>query len=379
MIYKSKFGFGCMRLPTTDDNDPTSVNQELFTQMVDLYMEKGFNFFDTSYAYHDGTSETAIRKALVERYPRESFEICDKMPTWLLTNEKDNDKFVNEMLERLGITYFDVFLVHNINTPWLKNAINANTFEYVKKMKEDGIARKIGFSFHEKADLLKEFLEEYGDMFDVVLLELNYLDWEDSSIEAHKCYDLCVEYGLDVYVMEPLKGGVIVNPPEDIKNDFKEFNPDKSIASLAIRFCASLDNVKIVLSGMNKMEDLIDNCDTYENFRPIDKTEEEFLEKMAQKLASKLAVACSECGYCVDSCPEMIPIPEYLSLYNTSKNQPESNIYKLYFEKIADEKVAASECTFCGSCIDYCTQQIDIPSVLEEAIEHFENGFSPYK
>ena len=379
MTYKSKFGFGCMRLPTTDDNDPTSVNQELFTQMVDLYMEKGFNFFDTSYAYHDGTSETAIRKALVERYPRESFEICDKMPTWLLTNEKDNDKFVNEMLERLGITYFDVFLVHNINTPWLKNAINANTFEYVKKMKEDGIARKIGFSFHEKADLLKEFLEEYGDMFDVVLLELNYLDWEDSSIEAHKCYDLCVEYGLDVYVMEPLKGGVIVNPPEDIKNDFKEFNPDKSIASLAIRFCASLDNVKIVLSGINKMEDLIDNCDTYENFKTIDKTEEEFLEKMAQKLASKLAVACSECGYCVDSCPEMIPIPEYLSLYNTSKNQPESNIYKLYFEKIADEKVAASECTFCGSCIDYCTQQIDIPSVLEEAIEHFENGFSPYK
>lgn len=379
MTYKSKFGFGCMRLPTTDDNDPTSVNQELFTQMVDLYMEKGFNFFDTSYAYHDGTSETAIRKALVERYPRESFEICDKMPTWLLTNEKDNDKFVNEMLERLGITYFDVFLVHNINTPWLKNAINANTFEYVKKMKEDGIARKIGFSFHEKADLLKEFLEEYGDMFDVVLLELNYLDWEDSSIEAHECYDLCVEYGLDVYVMEPLKGGVIVNPPEDIKNDFKEFNPDKSIASLAIRFCASLDNVKIVLSGMNKMEDLIDNCDTYENFKPIDKTEEEFLEKMAQKLASKLAVACSECGYCVDSCPEMIPIPEYLSLYNTSKNQPESNIYKLYFEKIADENVAASECTFCGSCIDYCTQQIDIPSVLEEAIEHFENGFSPYK
>lgn len=379
MTYKSKFGFGCMRLPTTDDNDPTSVNQELFIQMVDLYMEKGFNFFDTSYAYHDGTSETAIRKALVERYPRESFEICDKMPTWLLTNEKDNDKFVNEMLERLGITYFDVFLVHNINTPWLKNAINANTFEYVKKMKEDGIARKIGFSFHEKADLLKEFLEEYGDMFDVVLLELNYLDWEDSSIEAHKCYDLCVEYGLDVYVMEPLKGGVIVNPPEDIKNDFKEFNPDKSIASLAIRFCASLDNVKIVLSGMNKMEDLIDNCDTYENFKPIDKTEEEFLEKMARKLASKLAVACSECGYCVDSCPEMIPIPEYLSLYNTSKNQPESNIYKLYFEKIADEKVAASECTFCGSCIDYCTQQIDIPSVLEEAIEHFENGFSPYK
>lgn len=378
MTYKSKFGFGCMRLPQTDANDPTKIDQELFNQMVDIYMEKGFNYFDTSYAYHNGASEVAIRKAVVERYPRESFKICDKMPTWALTCEDDNDKFVNEMLERLGIDYFDVFFIHNINGPWLKKAKKANTFEYVKKMKENGIAKQIGFSFHESSQLLKEVLDEYGEIFDIVQLELNYLDWEDPSIESHKCYDLCVEHGLDVYVMEPLKGGVIVNQSEEIKNDFKKFNPDKSIASFALRFCASLEHVKIVLSGMNKMDDLLDNCDTFENFEVLTNEENEFLEKMAKKLAENVAVPCSECGYCVDACPEMIPIPEYFHLYNSSKNQPEFDVYRLYYDKLCDEKVPADECTYCGTCIDHCTQKIDIPEELENAREHFEEGFTPY-
>jgi len=282
------------------------------------------------------------------------------------------------MLERLGIDYFDVFFIHNVNGPWLKNAKNANTFEYVRKMKEKGIAKQIGFSFHESSQLLKEVLDEYGEIFDIVQLELNYLDWEDPSIESHKCYDLCVEHGLDVYVMEPLKGGVIVNPPEEIRNDFQEFNPDKSIASLAIRFCASLEHVKIVLSGMSKMEDLMDNIDTYDNFEVLTNEENEFLEKMAIKLAENVAVPCSECGYCIDACPEMIPIPEYLHIYNTSKNQPEANIYRLYYDKLADEKVPAEDCTYCGTCIDHCTQKIDIPAELENVCEYFEEGFSPY-
>ncbi|WP_407423152.1 aldo/keto reductase [Methanobrevibacter sp.] len=378
MTFKEKFGFGCMRLPQTDDNDPTSVDQELFNEMVDIYMKKGFNYFDTSYAYHNGVSEVAIRKAVVERYPRESYRICDKMPTWALTSEEDNDKFVAEMLERLGIDYFDVFFVHNINVPWFKLAENAKTFEYIKKMKEDGIAKKIGFSFHDNSGLLKEVLDKYGDFLDIVQLELNYLDWEDNAIEARKCYELCCEYGLDVYVMEPLKGGVIVNPPEDIKNDFNEFNPDKSIASFALRFCASLENVKIVLSGISKMDDLLDNCNTFENFEVLNDEEREFLEQMAEKLQSKVAVPCSECGYCIDACPEMIPIPEYFSLYNTSKNQPESNIYRNYFDKLGDEKVPADDCTYCGTCLDYCTQHIDIPEELEKVCEHFEKGFSAY-
>ena len=378
MNYKTKFGFGCMRLPQIDKNDPAKINQNLFNEMVDIYMKKGFNYFDTSYAYHNGASEIAIKKAVVERYPRESFKICDKLPTWALTSKNDNEKFVNEMLERLGIDYFDVFLIHNINTPWYQLAENYESFEYIKKMKEKGTAKKIGISFHDESELLEKVLEKYGDILDVVQLELNYLDWKDSSIEAEKCYNLCVQHNLDVYVMEPLKGGVIVNPSEEIENDFKKFNPNKSIASFALRFCASLDNVKIVLSGMNKMEDLIDNCNTFENFEILTNKEREFLEKMALKLKENVAVPCSECGYCVDTCPEMIPIPEYFSLYNTSKNQPESNIYRLYFDKLADEKVSAQDCTFCGTCIDFCTQKIDIPEELEKVCEHFESGFTPY-
>ena len=378
MNYKSKFGFGCMRLPLTDENDPTSINQELFNEMVDIYMEKGFNYFDTSYAYHNGTSEIAIKKAVVERYPRESFKICDKMPTWALTSKDDNEKFVNEMLERLGIEYFDVFFIHNINVPWLELAEKSNTFEYVKKMKDKGTAKKIGISFHDNAKLLEKVLKKYSDILDIVQLELNYLDWEDPSIEAHKCYDLCVKYGLDVYVMEPLKGGVIVNPSQEIKDEFKNYNSEKSIASFALRFCASLDNVKMVLSGMNKMEDLMDNCDTYENFKVITDDEKEFLSKMANKLYETLAVPCSECGYCIKECPSMIPIPKYFNIYNASKNQPESNIYRLYYDKLADEEVPADDCTYCGTCLDYCTQKIDIPEELENVCKHFENGFSPY-
>ena len=378
MTYKSKFGFGCMRLPLTDENDPTSIDQELFNRMVDKYMENGFNYFDTSYAYHGGISEIAIKKAVVERYPRESYKICDKMPTWALTSPEDNNKFVEEMLERLGIDYFDVFLIHNINVPWLKLAEKHKAFEYVKKMKETGVARKIGFSFHDGSKLLKEVLDKYGDDLDIVLLELNYLDWEDPVIEARRCYELCAEHGLDVHVMEPLKGGVIVNLPEDIKNDFNEFNPNKSIASFAVRFCASLEHVEIVLSGMSKMIDLDDNIATYENFEPLNDNETEFLEKMALKLRESVAVPCSECGYCIDSCPERIPISEYFNLYNTSKNQPESNIYRLYYDKLGDEKVPASDCTYCEDCIEHCTQKINIPEELEKVCKHFEEGFTPY-
>lgn len=378
MDYKSKFGFGCMRLPLKDENDPTSINQELFNDMVDIYMERGFNYFDTSYAYHNGTSETAIKKALVERYPRESYKICDKMPTWALTNEEDNEKFVNTMLERLGIEYFDVFFIHNINVPWLKLAEENNAFEYIQKMKKEGIAKKIGFSFHDNSTLLEEFLEKYGEIFDIAQLELNYLDWEDHAIESHKCYDLCVKHELDVYVMEPLKGGVIVNQPKEIKNNFKEFNPDKSIASYAFRFCGSLENVKMVLSGMNKMDELLENIETFENFTPLSPEEEEFLLIQADKLRENLAVPCSECEYCLKACPCDIPIPEYFKLYNMHKVQEQSNIYRLYFDKLGEEKVPASDCIKCEACIDYCTQKINIPEELENLCNHFQEGFSPY-
>ncbi|WP_299525125.1 aldo/keto reductase [uncultured Methanobrevibacter sp.] len=378
MVNDVIFGFGCMRLPQTDENDPTSVDQETFNKMVDYYMENGFNYFDTSYAYHNGYSEIAIKKAVVDRYPRESYQIADKMPTWLLTKEEDNEKFVNEMLERLGIDYFDKFFIHNINAAWLPKAENANSFEYIKNMKKEGIAREIGFSFHDDSKLLKQFLEEYGDIFDFAQLELNYLDWEDPIIEARKCYELCGQYGLDVYVMEPLKGGVIINTTDEIKDDFKKFNPNESIASFALRFCASLDNVKVVLSGMSNMENTIENCDTFKNFKKLNDDEFEFLAIEAEKLRLSVAIPCSGCNYCVEHCPEEIPIPDFFNIYNTKKQQEDSDIYTAYYHKLANEKVPASNCTYCQTCIDYCTQKINIPDELKNVDEIFKEGFNPY-
>lgn len=378
MTVKNKFGFGCMRLPLTDEKDPSSVDQEQFNKMVDLYMENGYNYFDTSYAYHNGISEISIKKAVVDRYPRRSYMIADKMPTWLLTKAEDNEKYVNEMLNRLGIDYFDRFLIHNINTPWFKKAVNAETFDYLRKMKEEGLASKIGFSFHDEPKLLEKTLKEYSNGFDFALLEINYIDWNDPIIQSKKCYELCVEYGLEIYVMEPLKGGVILNTSDDIKNDFKKFNPNESIASLALRFCASLDNVKVILSGMSNIENTKENIETFNNFKALTDEEWEFLEKEAEKLRKNIAVACSECDYCIEHCPHNIPISDYFRIYNAKKQNPDSNIYTAYYHKLANEEVSAEECNECGTCIDYCTQQIDIPEELKKVVETFESGFNPY-
>ena len=378
MTVKNKFGFGCMRLPLTDEKDPSSVDQEQFNKMVDLYMENGYNYFDTSYAYHNGISEISIKKAVVDRYPRKSYMIADKMPTWLLTKAEDNEKYVNEMLNRLGIDYFDRFLIHNINTPWFKKAVNAETFDYLRKMKEDGLASKIGFSFHDEPELLEKTLKEYSNGFDFALLEINYIDWNDPIIQSKKCYELCVEYGLEIYVMEPLKGGVILNTTEDIKNDFKKFNPNESIASLALRFCASLDNVKVILSGMSNIENTKENIETFNNFKVLTDEEWEFMEKEAEKLRKNIVVACSECDYCIEHCPHNIPISDYFRIYNAKKQNPDSNIYTAYYHKLANEEVSAEECNECGTCIDYCTQKIDIPEELKKVVETFESGFNPY-
>ena len=218
------FGFGAMRLDLEDENDPSSVNFDDFAEMIDYYMDQGFDYFDTSYAYHNGSSEIGLREGLVKRYPRESFRIADKIPTWALTNEEDNQKFVDIMLERLGTDYFDVLLIHNINEAFLEIAKNCNSFDYIKKMKEKGIAKKIGISYHDRADLLEEILEKYVDCIDVVQLQLNYLDWESKLTESRKNYEICEKYDKEVIVMEPIKGGTVFNLPDDIKEKFEAFN-----------------------------------------------------------------------------------------------------------------------------------------------------------
>ena len=250
---KVQLGFGAMRLPQKDKNNPSSIDMEEFTKMVDYYMQQGFNYFDTSYAYHNEKSENAIKEALVKRYPRNSYQIADKIPTWLLQKEEDNERLVNIMLERLGIDYFDVLLIHNINKVFINLAEKTNSFEYLKKAKEENKAKKVGISFHDKADLLEEILEKYSDIIDVVQIQLNYLDWLDQRVQSQKCHEVCLKYGVDIIVMEPIKGGTLVNVADNIKEKFKKYDDTYNIAQWALRFPASQENIKVVLSGMGNM------------------------------------------------------------------------------------------------------------------------------
>lgn len=363
------FGFGAMRLDLENENDPSSINFDDFAEMIDYYMNQGFNYFDTSFAYHNGTSEVGLRECLVKRYPRESFRIADKMPTWALTCEEDNEKFKDIMLERLGIDYFDVFLIHNINAAFYQIAENCNTFEYIKKMKEDGIAKKIGFSYHDRSVLLEEILEKYGDFLDVVQLQLNYLDWESNLTEARKNYEICEKYGMEVVVMEPIKGGTLFNLPDHIKEKFEA--KGMSLVEGALRFAASHENVKVVLSGMGNIEQMIENCEVFKPFKPLNDEENEFLLNMAEEIKELIAIPCSYCGYCLKECPAGIPIPDFFELYNSEKMYSLPSLHAIY-GTTATSNAPASVCTECESCMEICTQKLDIPTLLKDVVDTFE-------
>ena len=274
------------------------------------------------------------------------------------------------MLDRLGIDYFDVLMIHNINRSYIKRAEAANSFEYIQKAKNEGKAKKIGFSFHDKADLLEEVLEKYGDIIDVVQIQLNYADWNDQTVQSKKCHRLCVKYGVEIIVMEPVKGGILVNVADNVKEMFKQYS-DTSIPEWALRFAGTQENVSIVLSGMNSLKQLEENCQTFKNFEPVTRDEHRFLMKMAREIKKTLSIGCSYCGYCVKECEENIPIPDLFYLYNNEK------LYSLLinhsnYETITETKAPASACTQCGNCMEICTQQLDIPELLIDVKELFE-------
>lgn len=364
------FGFGAMRLDLEDQNDGSSINFKDFEEMIAYYMNQGFNYFDTSYAYHNGASEIGLREGLVKKYPRDSFRIADKIPTWALTSEEDNQKYVDIMLERLGTDYFDVLLIHNINETFLKIAENCNSFDYIKKMKEEGIAKKIGISYHDRADLLEEILEKYGDCIDVVQLQLNYLDWESKLTESRKNYEICEKYDKEVIVMEPIKGGTLFNLPDDIKEKFE--NEGMSLVEAALRFAGSPKNVKVVLSGMGNIDQMKENCEVFKPFKPISNSEKEFILKMANEIKELIAIPCSYCGYCLKECPIGIPIPDYFELYNSNEMFSLPSLFAIY-GTTATANAPASACTECESCMEICTQKLNIPELLKDVKNTFEN------
>lgn len=364
-----------MRLPLLDVNNDKAIDIEQTKKMVDLFISRGFTYFDTAWMYHIFESEKATKQVLTSRYPRNAYTLATKLHCSFVKNFEDRDRIFNTQLENTGVDYFDYYLLHDLGTEHYEIYKKYDCFNWLREKKRLGLAKQIGFSFHDTADLLDKILTENPDM-DFVQLQINYLDWESDTIQSRKCYEVARKHNKPIIVMEPVKGGTLANVSANVAELFSSVNKTASPASWAVRFAAGLEGVMMVLSGMSNMAQLEDNTAFMQELVPLNDEELRTVRTAADMINGNIAIACTGCSYCVDGCPMNIAIPKYFSLYNEDKREVlhaarQWTAQLDYYENLLKSFGAAGDCIGCGQCEAACPQHLPIIEHLKEVKEHF--------
>lgn len=373
MFEGKKLGFGLMRLPLVNQDDAGSVDVELCKKMVDSFIEQGFTYFDTALMYCGCKSESAVKDFLTSRYPRDAYTLTTKLHGGFFKTLEDRDRVFNEQLERTGVEFFDYYLLHDLGTDMYKYFTERDCFNWIMEKKKAGLVKHVGFSFHDSADLLDRILTEHPEM-EFVQLQVNYLDWESEGIQSRKCCEVAKKHGKPVIVMEPVKGGTLAKVPSEVEKLFKDYNPEASVSSWAIRFAASCPNVAMVLSGMSNMEQLLDNTSYMADFKPLSDEEKDVVMKAVDMINSNIAIPCTGCSYCTEGCPMKIAIPKYFSLYNAEMQESKEKGWTSqgeYYDRLTRVFGKAGDCIGCGQCEDACPQHLHIIDALKDVAEKF--------
>lgn len=374
MIYKefqgnklSALGMGAMRLPTTNGEPSGPVDEKQVVEMVDYAMEKGINYYDTAYGYHDGKSEVVIGNAL-QNYPRESFYLADKFPGYDLANMGKVEEIFEEQLKRTGMDYFDFYLFHNVCELNIEQYLDEKygIMDYLQKQKANGRIKHLGFSAHGRLDIMERFLEKYGSSMEFCQIQMNYLDWKLQ--EAEQKVELLQKHHLPVWVMEPLRGGKLAALSPENEKKLKEMRPDEKVPAWAFRFLQSVPGVTVTLSGMSNLQQLKENIDTYSEEKPVNKQE---MEKLMQVAAEMLNILpCTSCRYCTSHCPQGLDIPNLLFMYN-ELHFSNGFITQMGVGAMPEEK-RPSACVGCKSCEAVCPQQIKISEIMSDFVERMK-------
>ncbi len=358
----SLLGFGCMRFPVLGSDD-TKIDYDKSLEMIDYAYKNGVNYFDTAYGYHGGESEKFVGVAL-KRYPRESFYLASKMPPWFVKEKDDIERIFNDQLNKCQVEYFDFYLEHALNDENYDKLESYDTYNFLLEKKKEGKIRNLGFSFHGSLECLERILADHE--WDFVQLQYNYLDTEISN--AEKEYQLIKKYNLPLIVMEPVRGGALSNLCEEANALLKNARPDSSIASWAIRFAASNDNILTVLSGMSNDEQVKDNIKTMTDFEKISEDETIILKRAAEIFKEYFSVPCTKCRYCTKDCPQGIDIPEMLNIWGKYRLEKNAEDYTKRYNNI-DVSAHAAKCISCKICESYCPQQIKISDIMSDMKE----------